>query len=294
MATISVTEPTLRDRALKSLDRLPPLSNSVGSLLAKLAFRNVEFEDLADMVTKDTLLCGHILKTVNSAGFARARTITSLQQAMTLLGLSRLRRIAVSFSVTNLFSKTRTPPSWSRTRFNLHSAATAILAELIADAVPGPNRQGAFVGGLLHDIGKLLIAVSAPQQFEMTMGLASASGRSLVDCEREVLGTDHAELSGLALTRWCLPEPVCRAVFHHHAPDLCEQLQAHPASDYLWLALVLQRADHFINYLGISVTEQASREPGLPSLEIPGYSYSASEVLERFQKEWKELSPFFK
>jgi hypothetical protein len=79
-----------------------------------------------------------------------------------------------------------------------------------------------------------------------------------------------------------------------HATDLCEQLQAHPSSDYLLLSLILQRADHFINYLGMSVTEQVGREPGVPSLEIPGYPYAVSEVLERFQREWKELSPYFK
>src|SRR5947209_14262397 len=132
MTTVAVVPPTLRDHALKSLDRLPPLSPSVGSLLAKIAFKNVNLEELSDVVSRDTLLCGHILRTVNSAGFARARTVTSVQRAMALLGLSRLRRLAVSFSVTNLFSKVRTPQSWSRTRFNLHSAATAILAESIA------------------------------------------------------------------------------------------------------------------------------------------------------------------
>jgi len=56
---------------------------------------------------------------------------------------------------------------------------------------------------------------------------------------------------------------------------------------------VIQRADHFVNYLGISVADQVSCAPGLPSLEIPGYSYDAPEVLERFQREWKELRRSF-
>ena len=290
--TLTAT-PTLREQGLKSLDRLPPLSPTIGKLLSKLAFKQVEFGELTGIVSRDTLLCGHILRTVNSAGFARARTITSVGQAMTLLGLSRLRRIALSFSVTNLFSRTRMPSIWSRTRFNLHTAATALLAELIADRAPGPNCEGAFLAGLLHDLGKLLIAVSAPQPYEMTLNLASASGRPLVECEREILDTDHAELSGLALTKWSLPEPVCRAAFHHHAIDLYDDLAEHPASDYLYLALVIQRADHFVNYLGISVADQISCAPGLPSLEIPGYSFDAPEVLDRFQREWKELSAFF-
>lgn len=290
--TITVA-PTLREQALKSLDRLPLLSPSVSRLLAKLTFGNVAFEDLTELVSRDTFLCGHILRTVNSAGFARSRTITSVGQAMTLLGLSRLRHIALSFSVTKLFSKARMPQIWSRTQFSRHTVATALLAESIADKTHGPNRQEAFLAGLLHDIGKVLIAVTAPEQYEMALALASASGRPLFECEREIFGTDHAELSGLALTKWSLSEPVCRAVFHHHAPGLHDELILHPASDYLYLALVIQRADHFVNYLGISVSDQGSNSPGLPSLEIPGYSYDQPKVLERFQREWKELSAFF-
>lgn len=295
ICSMTITVPRmLREQALKSLDRLPKLSPTVSRLLSKLAFGNVAFEDLTEVVSTDPLLCGHILSTVNSAAFARSRTITSVGQAMTLLGLSRLRHIALSYSMSRLFSKACMPQIWSRTRFNLHTVATALLAESIADKTHGPNREGAFLAGLLHDTGKVLIAVTAPQQYEMALALASASGRPLFECEREIFGTDHAELSGLALTKWSFTEPVCRAVFHHHAPDLYDELILHPASDYLYLALVVQRADHFVNYLGISVTDQGSNIPGLPSLEIPGYSYDQPEVLERFQREWKQLSAFFK
>src|SRR5207302_5583876 len=116
--TTVIAPPNMREQALKSLDRLPQLSPTVGRLLSKLAFRDVDFDELTEVVSRDTLLCGHILRTVNSAGFARARTINSVQQAMTLLGLGRLRRIALGYSVTSLFSKIRMPSAWSRTRFN--------------------------------------------------------------------------------------------------------------------------------------------------------------------------------
>jgi len=154
---------------------------------------------------------------------------------MTLLGLGRLRRIALSHSVTNLFSRTRMPPIWSARASTSTRRRLPLLAELIADQAPGPNCEGAFLAGLLHDLGKLLIAVSAPQQYEMTLTLASASGRPLFECEREILGTDHAELSGLSLTKWSLPEPVCRAAFHHHATDLYDELSSTlPAITFTW------------------------------------------------------------
>ena len=166
MVTLLARRPTtaalIRDRALHGVDPLPPLSPSVGRLLSRLAFKNVNIKELSGLVEKDALLCGHVLRTVNSAGFARSRTITSVPQAMSLLGLGQLRRIAVGFAVGNIFSSVKTPPSWSRQRFNLHSGATALLTEAIVDSLPGPSQDGAFVGGMLHDLGKLLIAVTLP------------------------------------------------------------------------------------------------------------------------------------
>ncbi len=277
-----------RDKALKSLDRLPPLSPLVGRLLSKLAFRNVNYGELAGLVEKDALLCAHILSAVNSARFARARTITSVTQAMSLLGTNTLRRIAVGFTVANLFSKVKPARSWSRIRFNLHSGATAILAEAIARRLPIEN-EGAFVAGMMHDIGRLLIAVGLPEEYEMVLVLSAMTGAPVVDCERERLGTDHAELSALALLRWGIPGGINQAAHFHHTPD---------APGAPTLAVVLHRADRFVNYLGITVDAPKPAVsngdlPEPPSLRIPGFEFDEQEVLQEFEDDWKELAQFF-
>jgi HD-like signal output (HDOD) protein len=285
MPTVVPDAAIVRERALRSLDHLPPLSPMVGRLLSRLTFHDVAFEELAGLVSKDTLLCAQILQMVNSAGFARHHTITSIQQAMSLLGITRLRRIAVGAAFSNLFANNRMPPSWSRTRFNLHSAATAILVEAITAQLPVADNGGAFVAGMLHDLGRLLIAVGLPDEYELTAALASTQGRTLVDVERQILGTDHAELSGLALEKWCLAEPICRAVSFHEADD---------APPDLWLAHVVGVASRFVNHLGISIEPATETRTDPPSLSIPGFEYPATPVLQRFEKDWKELAAFFR
>lgn len=283
--TPAKTVAAARDLALRSLDRLPPLSPSAAWLLSKLAFRSVDFRELSKFVEKDSLLCAHILRTVNSAGFARRSTITSIRQAMSLLGIHSLRKISIGLTVSNLFSKTKAAPTWSRARFNLHAGATALLTEAIVDELPVQDKEGAFVAGMLHDLGALLIAVGLPEDFETISAFSAVACRPTFECEREILGFDHAELSGIALAKWSIPDVICRSVYHHHSPD---------AAEAPWLATVINRADAFVNHLGVTILPaRAPVDREAPSLEIPGFEYDQPAVLKRFEVEWKELASFF-
>ena len=275
-----------RSKAIECLDLLPPLSPVVGRLLSQLASGNLTYKLLSDFVQKDVLLCAHILRTVNSAAYARPRSINSVAQAMSLLGVNKLRRIVAGFGLTNLFTKTKIAPTWSRMRFNLHSGATGILTEAIVDAMPVVDKEGAFVAGLMHDLGRLMLAVALPEEYETINAMVAISGGDYTTSEREALGFDHAELAGLALTKWKLPELICRAATYHHSPE-------HPNAP--WLATVVHRADRFVDYLGVAINQPSSgtqTEP--PQLDIPGFEFDQQAVLEQFEKEWKELSEFFR
>jgi HD-like signal output (HDOD) protein len=273
-----------RQKALKSLDRLPPLAPAVGQLLSKLAFREVNYGDLAELVEKDALLCAHILRTVNSAAYARAKTITSVAQAMSLLGTTTLRRSALGFALGNLFPRSKAAPGWSRMRFNLHSGATGILTEAIVEALPVEKKEGAFVAGMLHDLGRLLIAVGLPERYETISAMNQVTEKPVFECERELIFVDHAELSGLALKQWGLPEVVYQSVAYHHMP-LDKRAP--------WMAGVLCKADRFVNHLGISILPPRPLVGDPPSLDIPGFEYDQRAVLEKFEREWKILSEFF-
>lgn len=170
-----------RSRGLKSLDRLPPLSPAVGRLLSKLVSGNVDFKEISEFVEKDALLCAHVLKLVNSAMFSRGSTIRSIRHAIMLLGIGPLRRATIGFTVSAIFSKVKAAPSWSRRRFNLHSGATALMADTIADLLPVDLKDTAFLGGMMHDLGRVLVAVGLPDEYEKINALAASSGRTLIN-----------------------------------------------------------------------------------------------------------------
>jgi HD-like signal output (HDOD) protein len=244
----------------------------------------MSFRELTALVTKDAILCTRILNTVNSAAYGRSRTITSIQQAVTLMGIGQLRRIAVGFVVGNLLPAAKTPRTWSRQRFNMHAGATALLTEAIVDKIAPDEKGGAFVGGMLHDLGKLLIAVTLPQEYDMIAAAALATQAPVFECEMETLGIDHTELSALALLKWGLPEFVWMSVRRHHEWHL---------PDAPRLATVIAKADGFVNHLAITVLPPAVHEGEPPSIEIPGYDFDTAEVLQRFETEWIPLARFF-
>jgi len=239
------------------------------------------------------LLSTQILKLANSAMFGRTCTVVSVHHAAALLGVGVLRKFTLGSTLSNLFARRKTAPSFSLTRFNLHSVATATLAELLCDELPVHNAEHAFVAGLLHDLGRLLLAVNLPAQFESMLSCHAVSPDvPLWAFEQEFLGIDHAELSGIKTSHWELGEPIRWAVRYHHEPDLARHVECVPEGTVA-LSLLLNKADSFVNFLNISQFPGKLGYQDAPSLDFPGFPYSQERVLSRFEQEWKGLDKLF-
>src|SRR5258707_12393687 len=126
---VSASPGTARERALATLRQLPPFSPILNRLIASLANEDVSFAKVADLIEKDTVLAGNILRLVNSALYGLRGTVNSIRHAIALLGLAKLRNATLIMSVARMWSQVKCPPGWSMNRFNLHSFAVAILAD---------------------------------------------------------------------------------------------------------------------------------------------------------------------
>lgn len=205
-----------RDKALRELDALPPFSPVLNHLMASLANDDVPFAELASVIERDTVLSGNVLRLVNSALYGRRGTVSSVRGAISILGLVKLRKYVLGMSVSRLWAKVAAPPSWNMERFNDHSVAVAIIADSIVQKGRFDYPEGAFAAGLLHDLGRLMIAIACPAEYLQITTMARSTNRRLEEIETEVLDINHAELSAAALQRWGLPPPVQKAVLYHH------------------------------------------------------------------------------
>jgi len=193
------------DAILDRLNELPPLSPTLGQLMETLSRSDVCFADVAGVVEKDAVLAGRVLELVNSAAYQRSDPVTSISRASALLGLERIRNMGLGLALVRLWEHIALPPGFSVVRFNLHAAATAVLSDLLGKELDVEDREGAFVAGLMHDLGELLIAAFRPEEYEKILGLIREGSLPAVEADLQILGTNRYTLGARALERWRMP-----------------------------------------------------------------------------------------
>ncbi len=284
----------MKEKALRSLSALPPFSPILSRLLATLAAEDVSFAALGELIEKDTVVAGNILHLVNSALYARRGTIGSVRHALSLLGVNKLRNAVLGMSIARAWNRVKMPASWSMMRFNMHSAAVAILSDLLAQRVRVEYPEGAFVAGLLHDAGRLLIAMALPREnaliLERRAQCQNGGGDlSMIECEREVLGFTHAELSAEALKYWKLPEEIQIAVRDHHSSP------AESISGLIPLSHVVDAANQFTNSSGLSILLHNTDSADASAVELLGLDAEKLQtLLAEFREENNAMAVYFR
>jgi HD-like signal output (HDOD) protein len=280
---------TTRKQAVLSLERVPALSPTATQLLGRLARRNCEVRELAVLIERDPLLSAQILAIANSAAFGRAQQISSIQHAIAMIGLGSVRKFALARSISNLFGRRKIAPSFSITRFNLHSVATGMFLELLAECISLEDQEDAFLAGLFHDVGKLVIAVAMPEQYEAILVTAALTGESILESERRILQTDHTELSALAVDYWGLSESIRSAAAYHHEPD-----ESPAVLGKISLAMAVSKVDAVVNAAGMSLLPAPPLEKEFPPLAFDGFSLDQASLIQRFAAEWTTMGALFR
>ena len=285
----AASSPALKQKALDALAELPPFPAILTRLIASMTGENVSFAVLGDLIEKDAIIAANLLHLVNSALYARRGTINSVRHALSLLGVDKVRNAVLGMSVTQMWSKVAMPSSWSMARFNLHSSDTAILSDLLAQSLAVDYPEGAFVAGLLHDVGRMLIARALPAEHERILAL-HASGMRHLDCEQQVLGWTHSELSAEALMFWNLPAPISTAVRDHHNLEV-EPSQAFP------LSRALSAANLYVNSIGASIVPLTNPEVSGDTSQLKSLGLRDDRLgvtLAEFKAEHGAMAQFFR
>lgn len=197
----------LKSVALRAADRLPLLPAVFQQTLSLFAKGDdISVAELAGVVEQDVAIAGHLVSIANSALYSRIGSVCSVRQAIARIGIHKTRNALLGLSVSRPFRSVRFPKNWSSARFNAHSLATAIWGDLLVQKIPAENAEWAFLSGLLHDIGLLLIATGLPDR---ASEMADAgSDYQLAEWERQLLGFSHFEIGASLLDRWNCPATV--------------------------------------------------------------------------------------
>ena len=208
---------------LTKLRKLPTLPSLYSQLLHELQSPNVAVDTVAQLIAKDPVMTAKMLQLVNSAYFAMPRQITDPVEAVMILGLERVRSLILLAQVFSQFDKTQCE-GFQLEELWRHSVAVGTYAHLICQAERKPTALAdqAFTAGLLHDLGKLLLAGNLPQVYAQVLEQAQRRKVPTRTVGFELFGTTHAELAACLLGTWGLPLGILEAVAWHHQPALSD------------------------------------------------------------------------
>mgnify|MGYP001369128756 CR=1 FL=1 len=200
---------------------LPQVSSAALRLAQLLDDSANGFDEAAAIIKSDALLTAKLLRACNSSAFGLSEQIASVEQAFMLLGVNEVRRVVLALSFGKVMNaewpgvSAEPDALWEHTLMTAAAAETLVLRGLCPDIEPA----AVYTAGLLHDIGKVVMSqVISPDEQRVIANHIQAEGLDTVEAEREVLGTDHAEVGACLLYVWRIPPVVIEAVSKHHDP----------------------------------------------------------------------------
>jgi len=214
----TLTDPSMQT-IVSAAGNLPSIPSAFHELTSKLQDPDWSTKEIATIIARDPAMSAKILQLSNSAFFGARRRITNIPDAVVCLGLDTLKTLALSVGVFSAFSPSSSS-SFSIEAFGRHGLMTAILARKIAQTEGGSPQEAedAFIAGLLHDIGRLVMISVMPEKYDTAIVLSKNEGLPMVEAEQRVYGTTHCEVGTYILWLWGLPDNIVQATAYHHFP----------------------------------------------------------------------------
>ena len=231
------------DKRLKTCARLPSLG-SISSALRELVNADQRYtSQVAEIIRRDPSLTARLLRLVNSVYYGLSTPVNSIEEAVFYLGVRHIRQLVMVTPIIEDFQKLagRGPFPWRE--FWQHCIGTAILTREVIGVLQVPVDEVDYVGGLIHDVGKIAMSAAFPEHFDAIYRSGARGDADLIVVEQKVLGIDHAELGALYLKNHNLPDVLVDIARYHHQPER--------ASHNAPLTSAVQIADLLVRHAGI-------------------------------------------
>lgn len=213
------TTPKKIKRITESIISLPTLPTVVSKMIQLVDNPKTSATSLARLIYTDQALTARILKLANSAYYGFPREISTVNMAIVVLGFNTVKEMGLSLSVFEVFKGGSDDATFDISRFWQHSIGCGSAARMLARRLDNHMIGEAFVAGLLHDIGKIIIRQYLAREFAAIIDKVSRQGIDLDQAEMEVVGTSHAQVGAWLAEKWNLPRIIVDAIAFHHKPS---------------------------------------------------------------------------
>ncbi len=204
-------------QVIDNFDRLPTLPGVAIKILEAVKDKKSGLKELADILSTDPPLSAEVLRLINSPYYGLNSRITSVNHAVSLLGATTVKNLALSFSVIKCF-QTDNGEGFDYAQYWKDSLFSAVTMKLITGKLDRQLADDAFFLGLLHDIGILTLNQCMPDQYNLVLAEMDKKQVSYQDAESQVFGYTHMEIGSLLVKKWGLPDTFFQSIAHHHHP----------------------------------------------------------------------------
>jgi putative nucleotidyltransferase with HDIG domain len=208
--------PITPQELIANLGDLPPLPQVAAQVLRLAADPDATTDELRHVIATDLALTTQILKIANSAMFGMVREVKTLTQAIMTLGFSTIKSVVIASSAKNLYSRGGTGLQ-ERVLWE-HALVTALAGRAYAKAFRNPRVEEAFLGGLMHDIGKSVMGLKFTDRYSALVRSVYNGEADGLESELDLFGFDHTMVGEALLLNWNLPASMVNAVRYHHDP----------------------------------------------------------------------------
>ena len=202
----------LRSR-VENISTIPTIPSVLRQLSAIIENPKISLNEISHFVSQDPALTTKILQMVNSALYGFPGRISSVNHAVMLLGLNVVKGLLLSVSVFEIMHK-------AMIGLREHSIGVAIASKVLGRKKGLKEPEEVFVAGLLHDVGKVILTLAWPEEYEKTVKDAEAAGIAIFDAERSHFSETHAAVAGWLAEKWHFPRKLCECIANHHRPQV--------------------------------------------------------------------------
>ncbi|TIH16547.1 HDOD domain-containing protein [Marinifilum sp. JC120] len=260
-------------KAIASIEDLPSMPDLFMKLERELGKDDVLISNIGKMIGEDMSMTAGLLKLVNSPFFGLYSKVTKPEQAVTLLGLDNLKGLVLGIHLFN--SKGSDKIDFSIEELGKHCQYTALMARAIVKAEGGSNElaEHTFLAGFLHDIGKLVLATSYPEEYGTILSIVREDNLPVQEAEKDILGFTHAEVGAYLLAIWGFDEDIIEAIYCHHEPQRLGSVDLSPA-------VAIHVANSFDHELRVKNSDYAPHLLSAEWLEQNEFSHKLPEWLQ--------------
>ena len=218
-----MSEKPIIEKILASVATFQGMPGNAAKVLAMLDDPEFEVSQIEETLRLDPELTANVLRLTNSAYFGLSEKIGSLKQAIVVLGSKKLIQLVMATCMSGLMSQRVKGYNLEKGDLWQHSIAVSVVSEKLVEEIGLKAEPEIFTAALLHDIGKLLLGEHIADYMQTIFDQVTPE-KSFMNIERDVLGTDHAEIGARILRNWSFPDNVVTAVRWHHEPDQAPEI----------------------------------------------------------------------